>query len=259
MRDINNKIIFLGTGTSQGVPPIGCTHPVCLSTNAKDKRLRSSIFIHYKQKKILIDCGPDFRQQMLRSQLTDVDFILITHEHNDHIIGLDDVRPINFKQNKDMPIYALPRVMRQLKSRFNYAFGDIKYPGLPAFEPIEIGLEAFIADGIEITPIEVLHGKLPILGYRIGSIAYLTDVSHLPAKEYKKLEDLEILIISSLRKEPTHHAHMTLAESLILSQKIKAKKTYLTHISHMMGFHEDVQRELPENVFLAFDELSISF
>lgn len=259
MLEPNNKIIFLGTGTSQGVPTIGCTHPVCLSTDQKDKRLRSSIYVEYNGKKILIDCGPDFRIQMLNNNLSDIDFILITHEHNDHIIGLDDVRPITLSKNINMPVYALPRVVEQLKLRFSYAFGDIKYPGLPAFEAHEIEYLPFNVENIEIIPISVIHGKLPILGYRIGNIAYLTDIKALPEEELSKLQNLDLVIIGALRKEPLHHAHFTLNEALDLAEKIKAKKTYLTHIGHLMGFHKEVQKELPSNIFLAYDGLEIKF
>lgn len=254
-----NEIIFLGTGTSQGVPVIGCKHPVCLSENPKDKRLRTSAFIKTKGINILLDCGPDFRQQMLRENLDRIDAILLTHEHNDHIIGLDDVRPINFLTQKDMPIYALPRVINEVKSRFPYAFVNEKYPGAPEFQVNEIKTSYINVEGIEIIPLDVMHGKLPILGYRIGNLAYLTDISFIPKETIDKLKGLDILVIDALRKSPKHHSHLTLDEAIEYSKMIKPKQTYFIHINHHMGFHDIVEKELPDDFHLAYDGLKLQF
>lgn len=259
MRNYNNKLVFLGTGTSQGVPVIGSNHPVCLSDAPQDKRLRSSVMVHHKGQNLLIDCGPDFRQQMLRAGLDRVDAILITHEHNDHIIGLDDVRPLNFKYEKDMPIYAMPRVIDEIKTRFPYVFALHNYPGLPAFDLNKITAEKFNINQSEIIPLPILHGKLPILGYRIGNLAYITDVSHVSDDTLSKLENLEILVVGALRKEPRHHSHFTLGEAIEMAQKVNAGKTYFTHISHLMGFHNEVEKELPSNMHLAYDGLELNF
>lgn len=259
MSENSNQIIFLGTGTSQGVPYIGCEHPVCLSSNPKDKRLRSSAMIQYQGKNLLIDCGPDFRTQMLRENLSIVDAILITHEHNDHIIGLDDVRPINFKLGRDMRLYSLPRVLDEVKMRFPYAFIQEKYPGVPGFELFPITQSTFNIDGIKITSLNVMHGKLPILGYRIGGLAYLTDVSFIPESTLEKLHNLDVLVIDSLRKEKSHHSHLILEQSIAYAQKIGAKKTYFIHMNQHMGFHDETEKELPENIHLAYDGLRVSF
>lgn len=254
-----NKITFFGTGTSQGVPVIGSSHPVCLSNDFKDKRLRSSIYIEILEKCILIDCGPDFRQQMLVNEKSRVDAILLTHEHNDHVLGLDDVRPINFVSNKNMKLYALQRVLNEVKKRFPYAFAEEKYPGIPTFDLYEIVDDEFFIDEIAIVPIEISHGLLSILGYRILNIAYITDASYIADNQLEKLKNLEVLIINSLRKNNPHNAHFILPETLKMIEKINPKKAYITHISHLMGFHEVVQKELPENIFLAYDGLEIEF
>lgn len=260
MKDSNHTLIFLGTGTSQGVPVIGAKDPVSLSKDAKDKRLRSAVYILYKGKKILIDCGPDFRMQMLREGLEDIDFILLTHEHTDHIIGLDDVRPINYLHNKDMPIYGLERVVDTVKDRFPYAFIPHDYPGLPKFDLRAItGKEKLSLEGVEVIPLPIFHGELPILGYRIGNVAYLTDVYKIPDSTMELLRGLKIVIIGALRKEPPHHSHLTLPQAVDLAQRIDAEQTYFTHISHYMGFHKKVQEELPPTMHLAYDGLRLYF
>lgn len=256
MIEPNLKLIFLGTGTSQGVPIIGSKEPVCLSTNAKDKRLRSSVYVEYKQKKILIDCGPDFRYQMLRENLSHIDAVLLTHEHNDHVIGLDDIRAINFLQKKDMPLYGLPRVLDSIKTRFPYAFEEHRYPGIPRFNLIPVH-DKFNIDGLEITPLPILHGKLPILGYRIGNMAYLTDVLEIPPSTLSLLHGIDTLIIGALRKEPKHHSHLTLPEAIDMANKIGARQTFFTHMSHRIGFHEEVEKELPTHTHLAYDQLRL--
>ena len=254
------KLKFLGTGTSQGIPVIGSTHPVCLSTNPKDKRLRSSVMITDDEgKKILIDCGPDFRQQMLTNQESNVDALLITHEHNDHIIGLDDLRPIIFQKRKDISIYCLPRVGKEIKNRFPYAFTEDKYPGAPSFEITEIGNEPFIIENTEITPIQVIHYKLPILGYKFKNLAYITDASFISEEEQEKLKNLDVLIINCLRKDEPHVAHYILPEILELVEKLQPKTTYLTHISNRFGFHDEIEAMTPANIHPAHDGLEIEF
>lgn len=248
---------FLGTGTSQGVPIIGCPCEVCQSTNEKDKRLRVSGLLKIGEKTIVIDCGPDFRQQMLREKVTDVDAILITHEHNDHIIGLDDVRPFNFLHKKDMPVYADERVQKELKERFSYIFVEEKYPGAPmvALKTIKAD-EKFKIDNLEILPIEVMHGKLPILGFRIENFAYLTDVKTISDTEIKKLQNLEVVVLSALHHNE-HHSHSTLAQSIELAKRINAKRTYFIHFSHHLGLHEEIEKTLTTSMFLAYDGLNI--
>lgn len=251
------EITFLGTGTSQGVPIIGCTCEVCLSVNKKDKRLRSSIFIEVDDVKIVIDTGPDFRQQMLVNQITNVDAILFTHEHKDHIAGLDDIRPINFLHKKDMPLYAESRVGDALRREFHYAFAEKKYPGVPNLILNEIENQPFNVQGLEVLPIRVMHHKLPIFGFRIQDFAYVTDANFISDQEMEKLKNLDVLVLNALRHEK-HISHFTLLEALDVVQKVKPKKAYFTHISHLLGFHEDVVTMLPKNVTLAYDSLKIS-
>ena len=250
------KITFLGTGTSVGIPMIANNHPVCLSNNLKDKRLRSSILISWNDKNYVVDCGPDFRQQMLRENVQSLQAILFTHEHSDHTAGFDDIRPYCF-QIGEMPIYLDKRVLQSLHKRFEYVFEtENRYPGAPKVKPILIDGKTFNLDGVSITPIEVLHGKLPVTGYRFNNIAYLTDVKSIIESEKEKLQNLDILIVNALRIEE-HGTHFNLEEALAFVKEIKPKKTYFTHISHMLGFHDEVEKQLPENVFLAFDGLKI--
>ena len=255
------KLKFLGTGTSQGIPVIGSHHPVSLSNNPKDKRLRSSVLITTdSEKKILIDCGPDFRQQMLINKEESIDSVLLTHEHNDHVIGLDDLRPLIFKNGKDMPIYAMKRVIAEVEKRFPYAFSEIKYPGAPSFELNEIKPdENFQLFDIEVQPIDVLHGNLPILGFRINNLTYITDASSINQVAKENLKNLDVLIINVLRKDDPHPSHYILPEVLDLLEELNPRKTYFTHISQQLGFHNVVESELPENVYLAFDGLEIEF
>jgi phosphoribosyl 1,2-cyclic phosphate phosphodiesterase len=250
------KITFLGTGTSQGIPVIGSTHPVCLSSNFKDKRLRVSILVAWKNHTFLVDCGPDFRQQMLRANPEKIDAILFTHEHADHTAGLDDIRPFFFKQG-DIDIYAHQRVLEQLQQRFAYIFTtEVKYPGVPNLIENEVKNEAFTIHGLEIIPIEGLHYKLPVFGYRFGNFAYLTDMKTIADTEKQKLKKLDVLVINALREEE-HISHFNLEQALAIIAELKPKKAYLTHISNRLGFHDAVQQRLPDNVFLAYDELEI--
>lgn len=251
------KITFLGTGTSQGIPVIGSTHPVCLSSDFKDKRLRVSILVEWENYTFLVDCGPDFRQQMLRANPERIDAILFTHEHADHTAGLDDIRPFFFKQG-DINIYAHQRVLRQLTQRFEYIFtSEIKYPGVPNLLQNEVKNKPFTINGLEILPVEGLHYKLPVFGYRFGSFAYLTDMKTISDTEKQKLKNLEVLVINALREEE-HISHFNLEQALAIILELKPMRAYLTHISHHLGFHEAVQQKLPENVFLAYDGLEIT-
>ena len=252
------NIYFLGTGTSQGIPIIGSTHPVCKSTDYKDKRLRVSLWMSWENHSYVIDCGPDFRQQMLASDCQKVDGILFTHEQSDHTAGLDDIRPFNFRQG-EMPIYAHQRVIENLKKRFDYVFEtENRYPGAPSVKTIEvINNQPFVLGGKTVIPIDVMHGDLQVFGYRVDDFAYLTDVKTVAPEEVEKLKNLEVLVLNALRITP-HNTHFNLQEALDFIALVQPKKAYLTHISHLLGFHEDVQKELPENVFLAYDNLVIT-
>ncbi|WP_417887842.1 MBL fold metallo-hydrolase [Zunongwangia sp.] len=251
------EVTFLGTGTSQGIPIIGSNHPVCLSDDSKDKRLRVSVMVEWGGTNILIDCGPDFRMQMLRNTFSRLDAILFTHEHNDHIAGLDDIRPYFFKQG-DIPIYAHTRVLNALHKRYEYIFEtENKYPGAPAVIEHEVTNENFKVITKQITPISYWHNKLQVYGYRLDKFAYLTDIKSIEDQEAEKLNGVEVLVVSALRKEP-HHSHFNLEEALAFIEKIKPKKAYLTHISHLLGFHAEVESTLPKNVYLAYDNLKIT-
>lgn len=251
------KIYFLGTGTSQGIPVIGSQHPVCKSTDTKDKRLRVSVWITWDDFSCIIDCGPDFRQQMLVSQCPKVDAILFTHEHSDHTAGIDDIRPFNFIQG-NIPIYGHKRVLDNLKKRFDYVFAtENRYPGAPSVDAIEVvNNQNFVLGNKMIIPVNVFHGNLQVFGYRIDDFAYLTDVKTIETFEFEKLKNLKVLVINALRDEE-HHSHFNLQEALDFITLVQPEKAYLTHISHHFGFHEEVQKRLPENVFLAYDNLEI--
>lgn len=254
------QLKFLGTGTSQGVPVIGCKCPVCLSQDPKDQRFRCSVLITTDfGKKLLIDCGPDFRIQMLTQSEDQVDAVLVTHEHNDHIIGLDDLRPIIFSNGRDMPIYCNQRVSKEIRERFPYAFTEIKYPGVPSFDLHPIGLEPFVLEETKIIPIEIQHYKINILGFRIKNLAYITDASKISDEEKFKLKNLDFLIINCLRKSPKHISHFILPEVLDLFKELQPKKMYLTHISHEFGLNAVEETQLPANVHLAYDGLDLSF
>ena len=251
------KVTFLGTGTSQGIPIIGSNHPVCLSINPKDKRLRVSVLLEWDDFTILIDCGPDFRQQLLRTNCTRIDAVLFTHEHSDHTAGIDDLRPFYFRQG-NLPIYAHQRVLDALGKRFDYIFKtENKYPGIPTLDTHAIQNTPFFVHNKKVTPIEVLHHKLPVFGFRIGDFAYITDAKTVPEPELEKLKNLDVLVVNALREE-LHLSHFNLDEALAFINRIGPKKAYLTHISHYMGFHDEVQKKLPKSVFLAYDQLEIS-
>ncbi len=252
------KIYFLGTGTSQGIPVIGSHHSVCQSNDSRDKRLRVSVWVQVGESSIVIDCGPDFRQQMLTSKCQKVDAILFTHEHSDHTAGLDDIRPFNFKQG-DIPIFGHKRVLENLKKRFDYIFEtENKYPGAPSVQINEvINNVPFLIEKLNVIPINVWHGNLQVFGYRIQDFAYLTDVKTIDIDEVAKLKGLKVLVINALREEP-HHSHFSLQDALDFVTLVQPERAYFTHISHLLGFHEEVQKRLPQNVFLAYDNLEIT-
>lgn len=250
------KVTFLGTGTSQGIPVIGSSHPVCLSTDPKDKRLRVSILVEWDGQNILVDCGPDFRLQMLNNKISRIDAILYTHEHNDHTAGLDDIRPFFFRQG-DIPIFGHKRVLNSLKRRFEYIFQDEnKYPGAPSVNAREISNKPFSFAGNHIVPVNAMHNRVQVFGFRFDDFAYLTDVKTIEQEETNKLKGVKVLVVSALREEP-HHSHFNLEDALQFIKLINPQRAYLTHISNLMGFHREVQEKLPENVFLAYDNLKI--
>ena len=252
------KITFLGTGTSQGIPVIGSTHPVCQSTDPKDKRLRVSVLLSWKNFNFVIDCGPDFRQQMLTNNVQSLDGILFTHEHADHTAGIDDIRPYFFRQG-DIPIYAHERVIKVLKRRFDYIFADNnRYPGAPAVKVNEVQNDLpFTIGDKKAIPIDAYHNRLQVFGFRVGDFAYLTDVKTVEDKEIEKIKGVKVLSVNALRIDP-HHSHFNLDEALEFVEKVQPKKTFFTHISHYLGFHEEVEKKLPKNVHLAYDNLVIS-
>jgi len=254
----NLEITILGTGTSQGVPVIGCNCEVCTSTDPKDKRLRTSAAVSDGQTTVSIDIGPDFRQQMLVNHIDHLDGILLTHEHNDHVSGIDDVRPMNFRSKQDMPIFGLPRVLGEVKKRFPYAFDEEEdYPGRPRIDLVAVGTEMFAVNTMTVAPIEVMHGTLPILGYRFGGFAYITDAKTISPKQIETLKGIDVLVINALRRSH-HYTHLNLQEALATIQSISPQRAYLTHISHELGRYADVSRELPDGVFLAYDGLRIN-
>ncbi len=251
------KVTFLGTGTSQGIPVIGSAHPVCLSENPKDKRLRVSVLIEWNRYTYVIDCGPDFRQQMLNAKCSRLDGVIFTHEHADHTAGLDDIRPFYFKQG-DIPIYAHNRVLKALKDRFAYIFEtENKYAGAPGVTPIRIENKPFQIGDLTVVPINGMHYKLQVFGFRFNDFAYLTDMKTIKDEEVEKLKGVKVLVVNALR-ETEHISHFNLEEALALVNIIKPERAYLTHISHMLGFHDEVEKKLPKNVFLAYDNLQIN-
>ena len=250
------KVTILGSGTSQGVPLIACKCEVCTSTNVKDKRLRSSIMVETSTTTIVIDTGPDFRQQMLREQVEQLDAVVFTHEHKDHIAGLDDVRAFNFINGKHIEVYATSRVQAAIKREFAYIFAEDKYPGIPLINLNEIDLATFQIKDIKLIPIEVMHYKMPVLGFRIADFTYITDAKSISEKEKEKIKGSKVLVINALRREE-HISHFTFQEAIDLAKELDVEQAYFTHISHQLGLHEQVSEELPSNVFLAYDGLKL--
>ncbi|MFY0593874.1 MBL fold metallo-hydrolase [Roseivirga sp.] len=250
------KITILGSGTSQGIPVIGCSCHVCRSLDFRDKRLRVSIHIEVDEQSLIIDSGPDFRQQVLRERVSHLDALIFTHEHKDHTAGMDDIRSFNFLQKQDIPIYGRASVLEQIKQEFAYIFSEHKYPGIPRVTPIPIENTPFKIGEVEIIPIEALHYKLPVYGFRIKDFTYLTDIKTIDSEELDKVKGTKILVLDALQKDD-HLSHLTLSEAIDLAQEIGAETTYLTHISHKMGLHDEVSKELPENIRLAYDGLTI--
>ena len=251
------KIIFLGTGTSTGVPEIGCKCTVCTSPDARNKRLRASLYVEYRGKRFVIDCGPDFRQQMIRAGIDKIDSLFITHEHYDHTGGMDDLRP--FCREYPVKTFLEKRVAQSIKGRFPYCFNEIKYAGVPDIQLWEINASPFMTEGVEIIPIRVMHYRLPILGYRINnSLGYITDMSIMPKETFDALSNLDVLIINALRVSP-HPTHQCISEALDVVERIGAKETYLIHMSHHAGLYNEISRKLPSHVHYTFDGLNIQF
>ena len=248
------NITFLGTGTSQGIPVIACDCKVCTSENPKDNRLRTSILIEENNQTIVIDTGPDFRQQMLRENVQKLDAIVFTHQHKDHVAGMDDIRAFNYKFKKDMDIYCTAEVEEALIREFPYVFSAYKYPGVPEIKVHNIKNEPFIINGVELIPIEGLHYKLPVFGYRIKDFVYLTDVSFVSEREKEKMKGAEVIVLDALRKTP-HISHFTMEQAVELLEELKPKQGYLIHISHLMGLHNEVVKELPNFIKPAHDGL----
>ena len=246
------RVRLLGTGTSQGIPIIGCHCPVCTSTDERDHRLRTSALVEVDGVNILIDAGPDLRQQLLRCGVTRLDALLLTHEHKDHTGGIDDVRPINFLMKTPLNIYGQPRVMKAIRNDYSYAFGPDQYPGVPQLVLNPLQPEPFEVKGVEVIPVKVRHMTLPIFGYRIRNFGYITDASFISETEKKKLKGVRVLVINALRRE-LHYSHFNLEQALAIIDEIKPERAYLTHVSHRLGKYVDVSQELPQNVFLGID------
>ncbi len=252
------KITFLGTGTSHGVPVIGCRCYVCQSDNKKDKRLRVSVLIQTEGKNIVIDTGPDFRTQMLNAGINRLDAVLFTHEHKDHTAGFDDVRAFNFWQEGKIPVFATGQVQEHLRQSYDYIFAEHKYPGIPDIYLNTINKNNdFTAAGVKVKPIEVMHYKLPVLGFRFNDFVYITDANYIAEAEREKIYGAEVLVINALRVQP-HISHFSLEQALLMAEELGARRTYFVHMSHQIGLHEEVQKTLPENIYLAYDGLVIN-
>lgn len=250
------QITFLGTGTSQGVPIIACNCEICQSDDTRDKRLRSSILIEEKGKTFVIDTGPDFRQQMLRENVKKMDAIIFTHEHKDHTAGFDDIRAFNYVSKKKMEVYGSANVQEAIKREFAYIFSSFKYPGIPEINLHLLENKLTTIDGVDFLPIEVMHYKLPVFGFRINDFTYITDANYISDTEKEKIKGSKVIVLNALRRE-THISHFTLEQAIELVQELKPEKAYFTHISHQLGLHADVAKELPSNIELAYDGLKI--
>jgi phosphoribosyl 1,2-cyclic phosphate phosphodiesterase len=253
----HTSIEFLGTGTSQGVPVIACGCAVCTSTDPRDNRLRSSVIVRYNGATILIDAGPDLRQQMLRAKVTDVDAVLLTHEHMDHIAGIDELRSFNFHLQRPMDIYANVATNLAVRRMFHYAFAtEHRYPGVPELVLHELGAGAVVVAGVPVQPLEVLHYRMPVLGFRIGNLAYITDAKTISPDVMEQIHGVDVLVLNALRKK-THISHLNMAEALEVVEKVNPRQAFFTHISHLLGTHAEVDGELPEGVALAYDGLAV--
>lgn len=250
------KLTFLGTGTSQGIPVITCDCAVCTSADPRDNRLRTSAMLEVDDQVIVIDSGPDFRQQMLRAAVKRLDAVVFTHPHKDHIAGMDDIRAFNFRQQRDMDIYANAMTLKGLEREFHYVFAEEKYPGVPSVQVHEIDEALFWVGPTPWQPIQVMHHKMPVLGYRVGDLAYITDANFISAESMEKLRGVKVLVLNALRRT-SHLSHFTLAEAVAIAAEIGAEMTYLTHLSHLMGRHKDVAAELPAHVQVAYDGLVV--
>ena len=250
------KITFLGTGTSQGVPVIGCRCTVCRSEDTKDKRLRPSVMIETEDKVFIIDTGPDFRQQMLKENVRNLTAVLYTHEHKDHVAGMDDLRAFNYLTGKPVKLFASKQVQESLKLQFHYVFSNKRYPGIANVNFNTIDSKPFSIEGVKFTPINVFHHKMPVFGFRVGDFTYITDASYIDDEEKQKITGSKILVLNTLRKEK-HISHFTLEEAISLMQELNPREGYFTHISHQLGLHSEVNAELPKNIKLAYDGLSI--
>lgn len=250
------QITFLGTGTSQGIPIIACSCDVCKSIDTKDKRLRASILVEVNNKSFVIDTGPDFRQQMLREHVKQLDAVIFTHEHKDHTAGFDDIRPFNFINQKKIDVYASARVQDALKREFAYIFTDFKYPGIPEINLHLLENKLTSIHGVDFLPIQVMHHKLPVFGFRINDFTYITDANYISEKEKEKIIGSKVLVLNALRKEP-HLSHFNMEQAIKLVEELKPEKAYFTHISHQLGLHVEVANELPSTIELAYDGLKI--
>jgi phosphoribosyl 1,2-cyclic phosphate phosphodiesterase len=249
-------IQFLGTGTSTGIPMIGCSCGVCVSADSKDKRLRSSILVQSADTVIVVDTTPDFRYQMLRTNTRKLDAVLYTHPHKDHLAGLDDIRAFNFFSDTSMKVYANSLTEEAVRRDFYYAFGDAKYPGVPDLDLITIDASPFMIGDIPVIPIEVMHHKMPVLGFRFGNFTYITDANRIEESEKEKIKGSAVLVLNALRKEK-HISHFTLNEAVALAQELEIPQVYFTHISHQLGKHADINQELPGHIQLAYDGLTV--
>ncbi|PYF71642.1 MBL fold metallo-hydrolase [Pedobacter nutrimenti] len=251
------KLTFLGTGTSQGIPVIGCSCEICTSSDPRNKRLRTSMLVETADKTVVIDSGPDFRYQMLRAGVKDLDAIVFTHEHKDHIAGLDDIRPFNYLLKKNIDIYADHRVEHALRREFSYIFSDVTYPGLPQINLHEISGMPFQIGETTFIPIEVMHYKLPIFGFRIHDFTYITDAKTISDAAVEKIKGSKILVVNALQVSE-HISHFTLEEAVEFAERVNAEMTYLTHISHNLGLHQEVEKALPAHIRLAYDGLTLT-
>lgn len=246
----------MGTGTSQGIPLIACPCRVCQSLDYRDKRLRTSVMVEQDGYCLVVDSGPDFRQQMLRNRVSRLDALLLTHEHKDHIAGLDDVRAFNYLQNRSMPVYSLSRVLERIRVEFAYAFAEVKYPGVPRIDLEAIGTEPFSLGPIQVQPIPVMHARLPILGFRFGDFSYVTDCNFLSDEAKAIIKGSKVLVLSALQREP-HISHYTLDEAIEVAKELAIPKTFFIHMSHKLGLHREIEKELPEGIQLAHDGLQL--